>query len=43
MCFLPDLRAAVLKELQKFWNHDIERSVQHVTVQNLGRILADLL
>lgn len=40
---LPNLGAAVLEELQEFWDHHIEWAVQHVTVQDLGRVLADLL
>lgn len=32
----PDLWAAVLEKLQKLWDHDVERSVQSVAVQQLG-------
>lgn len=32
----PDLGAAVFKELEKFGDHDVERSVQSVAVQKLG-------
>jgi len=33
----------VLEELQELGNHDVERPVQHVAVQDLRRVLADLL
>lgn len=39
----PDLGAAVLKKLEKFGNHDVERPIERITVQQLGRVLADLL
>lgn len=39
----PDLGAAVLEELQELGDHDVERAVQGVAVQQLGGILADLL
>ena len=40
---LPDLGAAVLEELEELWYHDVEGSVQSVAVQQLRRVLADLL
>ncbi len=40
---VPDLGAAVLEELKEFRNHDVEGSVQSVAVQQLRRVLADLL
>jgi len=40
---IPNLRTVVLKKLQEFGDHDVKRTVQHVTVQNLCRVLADLL
>lgn len=39
----PDLGAAVLEELQKFGNHDVKRPIESITVQQLGRVLTDLL
>ncbi len=40
---IPYLRTAVLKKLQELGDHDVQRTIQHVTVQDLGRVLADLL
>lgn len=40
---VPNLRATVLEELKEFRNHNIEWSVQSVAVQQLRRVLADLL
>lgn len=40
---VPNLRATVLEELKKLRNHNVEWSVQSVTVQQLWRVLADLL
>lgn len=42
-CSLPYLWTAVLEELQELGDHDVQRPVQHVAVQDLGRVLADLL
>lgn len=43
MLVLPDLGAAVLEKLQELRDHHVERAVQHVAIQDLGRVLADLL
>lgn len=43
MLVLPDLGAIVLEKLQELRDHHIERAVQHVTVQDLSRVLTDLL
>lgn len=43
MLVLPDLGATVLEKLQKLRDHHVERAVQHVTVQDLCRVLTDLL
>lgn len=43
MSHAPDLGTAVLKKLQEFGDHDVERPVQSVTVEQLRRIFADLL
>lgn len=43
MFILPDLGATVLEELQKLGDHHVEWSVQHVTVQDLSRVLTDFL
>ena len=40
---LPDLRTAVLEELQELGDHDVERPVQSLAVQEFWRVLADLL
>lgn len=40
---IPDLGAAVLEELEEFGDHDAERPVESVAVQQLRRVLADLL
>lgn len=40
---VPNLWATVLEELKKFRNHNVEWLVQSVTVQQLRRVLADLL
>lgn len=40
---LPYLWTAVLEELQELGDHNVQRPVQHVAVQDLGRVLADLL
>ena len=40
---VPNLRTAVLEELKEFGDHNVERSVQSVAVQQLRRVLADLL
>lgn len=40
---IPYLRTAVLEKLQELGDHDVQRTIQHVTVQDLGRVLADLL
>lgn len=40
---VPNLWATVLEELKKFRNHKVEWSVQSVTVQQLRRVLTDLL
>lgn len=39
----PDLGAAVFEELQEFGDHDVEGSIQSVTVQQFRRVLTDLL
>ena len=39
----PDLGAAVFEELQELWDHDVQGSAQGIAVQQLGRVLADLL
>lgn len=39
----PDLRTSVLEKLQELWDHDVQRTIQHVTVQDLSGVLADLL
>lgn len=39
----PDLGAAVFEKLEEFGDHDVERPVQSIAIQQLGRILADLL
>lgn len=39
----PDFGAAVLEELEKFGDHDVQRSVQSVAVQELRGILTDFL
>ena len=39
----PDLGAAVFEELQKLGDHDVEGPVESVTVQQLRRVLTDLL
>lgn len=31
------------EELKELWDEDVQRPVQHVAVQDLGRILTDLL
>lgn len=41
--FIPDLRTTVFEKLQKFGDHDVKWTIQHVTVQDLSRVLADLL
>lgn len=41
--YQPDFGAAVLEKLQELGDHDVERPVQGVAVQQLGGILADLL
>lgn len=33
----------MLEKLQEFGDHDVQRTVQHVTVQDLSRVLTDLL
>lgn len=33
----------MLEELQELGDHNVQRPVQHVAVQDLGRVLADLL
>lgn len=43
MSHAPDLGTAVLKKLQEFGDHDVERPVQSITVEQLRRIFADLL
>lgn len=40
---IPNLRTAVLEKLQELGDHDVQRTIQHVTVQDLGRVLTDLL
>lgn len=40
---IPNLRTAVFEKLQELGDHDVQRTVQHVTVQDLSRVLADLL
>lgn len=40
---VPNLGAAVLEELEEFWYHNVEGSVQSVAVQQLRRVLADFL
>lgn len=40
---VPYLGAAVLEELKEFRDHDVERPVESVAVQQLRRVLADLL
>lgn len=40
---VPNLRAAMLEELKEFRYHNVEGSIQSVTVQQLRRVLADLL
>lgn len=40
---VPNLGAAVLEELKEFRNHNVEGSVQRIAVQQLRRVLADLL
>ena len=40
---VPNLGAAVLEELEEFGDHNVERSVQSVAVEQLRRVLADLL
>lgn len=40
---VPNLRAAVLEELEELRNHYVEGSVQSIAVQKLRRILTDLL
>lgn len=40
---IPNLRTAVLEKLQELRDHDVQRTIQHVTVQNLSRVLTDLL
>lgn len=40
---IPYLGAAVLEELEEFGDHDVEGSVESVAVQQLRRVLADLL
>lgn len=40
---IPNFRTAVFEKLQKLGDHDIQRSIQHVAVQNLSRVLTDLL
>lgn len=40
---VPYLGAAVLEELKEFGDHNVEGSVQSVTVQQLRRVLANLL
>lgn len=40
---VPNLGAAVLEELKEFRYHNVEGSVQSVTVQQLRRVFADLL
>lgn len=39
----PNLGAAVFEKLQEFGDHDVERPVQGITVQQLRGILTDLL
>lgn len=41
--FIPNLRTAVLEKLQELGDHDIQRAIQHVAVQDLSRVLTDLL
>lgn len=40
---IPYLGAAVLEELEEFGDHDVEGPVESVAVQQLRRVLADLL
>lgn len=40
---IPYLGAAVLEELEEFGDHDVERPVESIAVQQLRRVLADLL
>ena len=40
---VPYLGTAVLEELKEFGDHNVEGSVQSVAVQQLRRVLADLL
>lgn len=40
---IPDLRAAVLEELEELGDHDVEGPVERIAVQELRRVLADLL
>lgn len=40
---IPNLRTAVLEKLQELRDHDVQRTIQHITVQNLSRVLTDLL
>lgn len=40
---IPNFRTAVLEKLQEFGDHDVQRTIQHVTVQDLSRVFADLL
>lgn len=40
---IPNLRTAVLEKLQELGDHDVQRTIQHVTVQDLSGVLTDLL
>lgn len=33
----------MLEKLQELGDHDVQRTIQHVTVQDLSRVLTDLL
>lgn len=40
---IPNLRTAVLEKLQELWDHDVQRTIQHIAVQDLSRVFTDLL
>lgn len=40
---VPYLGAAVFEELEELRDHDVERPVQHVAVQDFSGVLTDLL